>query len=322
VIVVAQAYFALLRQQRLTTESQRTLDRAAKLEEMAEARARVGLSTQLDVFRAGIFRSQARAGAMGAANQLAAACEELNILLGRPADAPVTVREDIEADLQIIGPAGASSRSEIADVARRPAAADLTGRADVGDLARRPDVTAAREHLDDLRQQAALAQWNLLPQVNLDVTYIRRGLFGGLLDTSVPGLNGWRVGFSSTYALNQRSDSAAAALAGIAAHSAERSLAETKERAAVDVRRAVRSIEQADELQGLLKHSMELAERQRQLATMRYERGLADNLEVVDAENSVFQAQSALISAEIDRAMSVLLLQGATGTLTPDRFLK
>jgi outer membrane protein TolC len=135
-------------------------------------------------------------------------------------------------------------------------------------------------------------------------------------------LNGWRVGFGSTYSLNQRSDAAAAALAGIAAHGAERALAEVMERAAVDVRRAHRSMEQADELQGLLKHSLELAEQQRELATMRYERGLADNLEVVDAENSVFQAQSALISADIDRAMSVLLLQRATGTLSPDRFLK
>ena len=72
----------------------------------------------------------------------------------------------------------------------------------------------------------------------------------------------------------------------------------------------------------LHRHSLDLAERQRDLATMRYERGLADNLEVVDAENSVFQAQSALIGADIDRAVSVLSLQRATGALNPNRFLR
>jgi outer membrane protein len=302
VLGVAQAYFAVVRQQRLFSESERALDRATKLGEMAEARARVGLSTQLDVFRAGLFRSQAQAATLGAADMLASAREELSLLIGRPAGASLEVSEDLGADLQTI---------EAAPTGNQAAA-----------VAARLDVVDARERLADVRDRASVARWNLLPLINLDLSYTRRGLTDPLAAPQAQLQNGWRVGFSSTHALGHAADSAASGLANVAVRAAERALDEAKERAEVDVARATRAVSRASEVMTLYQHSLDLAERQRDLATMRYERGLADNLEVVDAENSVFQAQSALIGADIDRAVSVLTLQRATGALDPNRFLK
>ena len=280
---------------------------------MAEARARVGLSTQLDVFRAGLFKSQAQAATLSAVDMLASAREELNLLIGWPADAPLDVNENLSADLETIEAVPTERPDGTAAAASAMQAAAVAGRLDVID---------ARERLADVRDRASVARWNLLPLINLDLSYTRRGLTDPLAAPQAQLQNGWRVGLSSTHSLGHAADSAASGLAHVAVRAAERALDETKERAEVDVTRATRAVSRAGEVMALYRHSLDLAERQRDLATMRYERGLADNLEVVDAENSVFQAQSALIGADIDRAVSVLSLQRATGALNPNRFLR
>ena len=45
-------------------------------------------------------------------------------------------------------------------------------------------------------------------------------------------------------------------------------------------------------------------------------------LELVDADTTVYQAQAALESALVDRAMAGLLLRRAAGLLDPDAYLK
>ena len=59
-----------------------------------------------------------------------------------------------------------------------------------------------------------------------------------------------------------------------------------------------------------------LAERERALAELRLDRGLGDTLDVVAAENSLLDAQTALIGAELDRTVLALDLRRAVGTLT------
>jgi len=66
---------------------------------------------------------------------------------------------------------------------------------------------------------------------------------------------------------------------------------------------------------------MNLAQQQLQIAQLRYERGLAGNFDVVDAEAGMLQSQSALIGAQVDRAMAGLTLKRATGTLHPAHFV-
>ena len=98
VVQVAQAYFNVVRQQRLAVETERALERAVKLGEMSEARARVGLSTKLDVLRAGLLRSQAQAAALRDGDALDAVREELNILVGRAPDAPCVADDEVEIE--------------------------------------------------------------------------------------------------------------------------------------------------------------------------------------------------------------------------------
>ncbi len=312
VVETAQAYFAVVRQQRLVEQADRAASRAAALLEMSDARAKVGLSTQLDVLRADLLKTQARTAALHARDALAAACEDLNVLLGRPASAPLTVAGDLADDAEALG----SARAVGFDPSGTEEA--VLNRA----LADRIDARNARERIVLARRAVDAVHWNLLPQVDLNVDYTRRGLGGGASSTLAALTNGWRVGLSTSYTLDRGSASAAAGLAQVDLCEAERAAADVAQHIAVEVRRAARSAASAGEAVSLARASVELASKQRELAVYRFERGLADNLDVIDAENNMYQAQAGLAGAEIDRALALVAVQRAAGALDPNRFLR
>jgi outer membrane protein TolC len=65
-----------------------------------------------------------------------------------------------------------------------------------------------------------------------------------------------------------------------------------------------------------------VAQRELRLAELRLERGLDSTLDVVAAQNSVLQAQNALIAAELDRMVFALDLRRAVGALDTKEFLR
>ena len=300
VIRVAQGFFAVVRQQRLDEEASRALQRATTLREMSEARLQVGLATQLDVLRAGLLRSHAEASALRERDSLQVAREELNVLLGRDADSPIVADGSFAADIAALAGTGSEH----------------------GRQSEPFDVRDAKAQLEDARHRASIARWNLLPQINLEIGYTRRGI-GLAPGENIFGLsNGWRVGVNTAYSLDRAADTASGAMADISVRAAERAVEDTQRRASLDLQRASRLVSRTRDVIAIHRTALDLAERQRELATMRYGRGLADNVEVIDAENNVFQAQSSLIGAEIDHALALLTHQRASGALIPDRLMR
>ena len=245
VIRVAQAYFAVVRQQRLDAEASRAVERANKLKEMSEARMRVGLATQLDVLRAALLHSQAEAAALRERDSLQASQEDLNLLLGRRADAPIVVDGNFAA--------------EIAALVESNEPVVLNARLDVRD---------ARAQLQNVRHRASIARWNLLPQVNLDVSYTRRGIGLSQGKNLFEPFNGWHVGVSTAYSFDRAADMASNAMVDISVRAAERAVRETELRASLDVQRASRLVSRAVDIIAIHRTALDLAERQRELATI------------------------------------------------------
>ena len=69
----------------------------------------------------------------------------------------------------------------------------------------------------------------------------------------------------------------------------------------------------------LQQKAVEVAEQQRRLATLRYQRGLASNFDVVDAEGSLVLARSALVGLLTSYRLARIELLRATGTLDVER---
>jgi outer membrane protein TolC len=304
VLAVAEAYFAVVGHERLLEATGRSRDRARRLREASERRAAVGLATQLDVFRADLFASQADAALAAQVEVVEESRDRLKRLVGRDVSSPLELDATGAIDMLV---ATTGSFDDIAALA----AASLDARL---------DVVEARSRVDDARRAARVARWDLLPPVALDVSYASRRL-GATSGLGMLG-NGWHVGLSASYSLDRAAERATAASSSIAERSARREAGDVAERAVADVRRAHRAWSRSAETLAIHQRAADLAGKQLRLAELRYERGLAGNFDVVDAENNLFQAQSALIGAEIERGLSALRLRRAAGTLDPREFVR
>ncbi|HET6898740.1 MAG TPA: TolC family protein, partial [Vicinamibacteria bacterium] len=101
--------------------------------------------------------------------------------------------------------------------------------------------------------------------------------------------------------------------------SRERTLRQRQLDVESEVRSAVRELERIRKSIELQKKGVEVAEAQRRLATLRYQRGLASNFDVVDAEGSLVVARSALVGLLTSYQVARVDLLRVTGTLSVDR---
>jgi outer membrane protein TolC len=307
VVEVAGAFYTIVRQQRLVEAGERALDRASLLRKASEARTKVGLATQLDVLRAELLASQAEVNLATQREALDESLDRLAVLLGRPVGSPLAIDAG-----DLVAPASARAPVMAEDVARLVDAARSS----------RLDVRELRERVTDAERNASIARWKLLPDVNLNAGYTRRGLgsaHGALLNDL---LGGWRVSLTTSYSLDRTREAASAESAAIGVTAAQRALADREQQVAAEVRRAWRARERAGASIAIQAKAVDLARKQLRLAQLRYERGLAGNFDVVDADANLFAAESALIAAEVDRAMADLTLEHTIGALDPARYAR
>lgn len=301
IIAVADAYYGAVRAQRLVDAAARALDRARQLRTSSEARSKVGLATELDVLRADLLTAQSEAAVASQREMLENATDALKTLIGRPADDEVTL-----ADGEVIA-------------IEEPVAGSIEHLTTLA-LANRLDVLEARDRIADARRAASVAKWELLPPVNLEASYTQRGVGAARPYAYQPLFNGWHLGLSTSYGLDRSDAQAGAAIAAVSVHAAERAADDVQRRAADEVRRAFRGWTRTFNTTEIQGKAALLAERQLRLAHIRYERGIAGNFDVIDAENNLVQAQSGLIGAQVERALAALMLQRAAGTLNAEAF--
>jgi outer membrane protein TolC len=86
-----------------------------------------------------------------------------------------------------------------------------------------------------------------------------------------------------------------------------------------EVRAASRNVERIAKSIQLQERNIDFAEKQRRLANLRYQRGLASNFDIIDAENNVIQAHSNYVSLLSDYYVALIELKRVTGTLDIER---
>jgi outer membrane protein TolC len=276
-VEVARAFYDVVEQRALIGVAQQSLRRSENLQKASEARLEVGLVSKLDVFRAQLQAAQAQDAMVRAQAALDDALERFRFLLGRP---PGDLLEPAAVDL----PETLPDELEPLPV--------LVMRA----LEHRLDLLETRDSVEDARRSSSIARQNLLPQLDL-----RLGVAGRGFGQSWGGA--WRAvdrqvtfGFETSFPLERTADRADRALAEIQVVSSARSLRQRELEVEAEVRQAVRTLDQIRKSVGLQKTALDVAEQQHRLATLRYQRGLASNFDVVEAEESLVLARSALVS--------------------------
>lgn len=293
---VASAYYRVVAQQALALASRQSLDRARRLRDAAEAKLDAGLVSQLDVLRAQQLVAQAETQLFDAQSAIEDGRDRLAFLMGRDGGAAFDV-------------AAAIPRPDV-----EPIDADLAVTTALGN---RADLKVRAAAADDADARLRYSRNQLLPQVDVHFSLTRRGTASSLSRSF--GLDGFQYATFVTIAMPvDRTAQQVEYQSAVLDRDRRRRDAATLERQiANDVRQAIR--EQARLVRNVLsaETSVELGRREVDVARMRFETGLSNNLDVVTAEAGWLAAEGRRIQALADAAVARLRLRALIGILNP-----
>lgn len=295
---VTASYFNIVRQQGLVDVAEKSAERTKELLRASEARLEVGLASKLDVFRAELQLSQAEDSVILRKEALELALDAFKFNLGlAPTD---------EVALEIVEPEYLPVEVDVAELTRVA-------------LANRIEMREQNDRIQDAQRAQRVARQNLLPQLDLNLRYEQRGFGESLYSSFDFQDSAFNVFLSTSYLLDRSSEQASLALNQIDVAARRRNLRLTEYNIANEVRAAARNLERTGKSIVLQERNIDFAEKQLRLANLRYQRGLASNFDIIDAENNLIQARNNYVSLVSDYRVAQIELKRVTGTLDVEK---
>ena len=291
---IVSNYFNIVRHQGLVDVAEKSMERNRELLRASQARLEVGLASKLDVFRVELQLSHAGEALIlrREAHELALDFLKFNMGLS-PVD---------QVSVEIIEPE------------YEPVTFDLdtlTSQA----IANRVEVREERDRIHDADRSLSISRHNLLPELDLNLRYEQRGVGGSAYSGFVFPNSAFNALFSTRYPLDRSSEKASFARSQIDSNAARRSFKLLEYNIVKEVRAAARNLERTGKSILLQERNIDFAEKQLRLATLRYQRGLASNFDIIDAENNFIRARSNYVSLVADHHVAQIELKRVTGTL-------
>ena len=293
---VAAAYYRVVSQQAFVDVARQSLVRARRLRDASEAKLDAGLVSQLDVLRSQQLVSQAEMQFFDSQSAVEDARDQLTFLMGRDQAEPFTVEAIVPRPS--LDPIDVTSATAIA-------------------LANRLDLKSRIAASDDAENQIRFSRNQLLPQVDVNFAFTRRETAPGFNESF--GLDGYKFATFFTIAMPvDRTTQQVEYQSAMIDRERRRREAETLERQIADnVKQIVRERERLIRNVAAAENGVDLSRREVEVAQMRYENGLSNNLDVVTAEAGLLQAESRRIQALADSAVAGLRLRAVLGVFNP-----
>ena len=293
---VAAAYYRVVSQQAFVEVARQSLMRARRLRDASEAKLDAGLVSQLDVLRSQQLVSQAEMQLFDSQSAVEDARDQLTFLMGRDRTGPFAV--DAAIPRPSTDPIDVDSAISMA-------------------LANRLDLKSRIAASDDADNQIRFSRNQLLPQVDVNFALTRRETAPSFRDSF--GLDGYKFATFFTVAMPvDRTAQQVEYQSALIDRDRRRREAATLERQIADhVKQAVRERERLIRNIAAAENSVDLSRREVEVAQLRYENGLSNNLDVVTAEAGLLQAESRRIQALADSAVAGLRLRAVLGIFNP-----
>jgi outer membrane protein TolC len=293
---VAAAYYRVVSQQAFVEVARQSLLRARRLRDASEAKLDAGLVSQLDVLRSQQLVSQSEMQFFDAQSAVEDARDQLTFLMGRRSSEPF----EVEATVPRVG-------TDPVDV---PSATAIA-------LANRLDLKSRIALRDDAENQIRFTKNQLLPQVDVNFALTRRETADSFKNSFA--LDGYKFATFFTIAMPvDRTAQQVEYQSALIDRDRRRREAETLERQIADnVKQLVRERERLIRSVVAAETSVDISRREVQVAQLRYENGLSNNLDVVTAEAGLLQAEGRRIQALADSAVGALRLRAVLGIFNP-----
>jgi outer membrane protein TolC len=294
-VEVTAAYYRIATQKQMADVVEKSLERARRLLAASEAKLEVGKVSQLDVLRARQLVAQAEGQQLNALSAVEDAMDRLRLLIDFGPDVL------FEVEPPNVPHVDSMPLEEAIEIA----------------LEHRPEVEDANESLAESERAVAYERNQLLPRLDLNLALTRREV----ADSFASSFGVDHFDFATFVTLSMPVDRTPQTIAyhnAVIEH-------ERRQRAIVYLRRQiVREVRYALRQKSRLKQQLDLslamldfAGREAEVATMRFERGLSNNLDVVKAEESLLEARSRHSALLAEIAVSQLSFRQTLGILDP-----
>ena len=267
---VASAYYRIIVQRELFAVAAAAVDRAGDLLEASEAKLSAGLVSRLDVLRAQQLLAQAEGQQFDTRSALEDAEDQLRLLMRRGTDFRFVVATAI-ATGDDTPPLGPDAAVEIA-------------------LRNRLESRDAEASLAQAERDVRYARNQMLPQFDVSVALTRRQTADSLGDAF--GVDEFEPATFLTMSmpLDRTAELSGLHSAVIERDRARRDVDLARMRIETEARRAVRDVRRLVNGLAVAEASVVFADSEAELARLRYQRGLSNNLDVVTAEANLFVA--------------------------------
>jgi outer membrane protein TolC len=294
---VASAYYRIVTQRLMVGVAEKTVGRSRALLEASQAKLEVGKVSQLDVFRARQLVAQAEGQWLDAQGAVEDAMDQLRFLMGRGPDFAYTVGDHI--------PPVAETEAVSLEAALATA------------LERRLELLSVRQALTEAQRTVAYSRNQLLPQLDLNLALTRRDVAPSFSSSFKFDKFDFATFFAVSMPVDRTPQTVEYHNALIERDRRRREIETLKMRIVESVRRAVRQQQRLDRTLEVAEAAVEFAEKEAEVASLRYQRGLSNNLDVVNAEEALLLARGRRFALLAEIAVARLSLRIAMGTLDP-----
>lgn len=277
---VRSAYVDALLAQELASGAGQALRQAEAFLQQERLRLSAGRASELEVLRAEVSRDNLRPQLVQAQNAAELSLLNLKRLVDVPLDAPVALTTPLDVPS--------------AEALARPVVA-----AEV--LAQRASIAQAERQVTIAEQNIRIARGAFLPNVSLSMNYGRLLYPGSPIDLTGEWRTDWTAGLTVQVPLfdgGQRS--AQLAQARIQADQSRIQLAQLREGVQLQYTQAAGERERARTAIAARQTTVQAAQRVHDLTVLRYQQGLATQLEVSQARLELLQARTNLAQAVAD----------------------
>jgi outer membrane protein TolC len=307
--LVRTAYYEVIRQAKIIDVSAQAVQRDSQLVLQSRSKLDAGLGTRRDVLSAEIILEQDR---------------------GRLVEATTLYNDAIDGLVRVMG-LQVGRRIEIAqkDVIMEQMPVDetaMTAKAQRDN----PGLHAARLQVERARLDARVAGNARLPQLDLNLSWnktddpdfneltkleniqrVREGNEPRELDFTA--FQGWTALVTLSYPLGNKSLGSAHRRARTLLEQSERNLDDVERQLVLDLRTALRSLDNSVERVAILNKNIEGARNKLEFASVNFQLGRASNLDVVDAQKDLLDAETDYINEVIDYRVQLANIEALIG---------
>ncbi len=267
--------------------------RLAGYAETARIKEGVGLASPLDIYRAEIRLKDAENSSSTARESVANAKDRLKLILALPLEKKIRITAPIVVEPVRIDP----------DEAVKLA------------LENRIELEQKADDIREARRKSDIARHNMRPRLDLIIGYDRFDSDSRFQDSFGFNQDRWGVYLTSDTDLSRTSEKLDYQKSLLNVKNNEVNLKQTMDEINREVRRQLKALDKARQRIEIRTKQLHQADGKRALAILKFNYGMANNFDVIEAETERQRAQVDLISTKIDYIIGTYRIRSVLGTL-------